>query len=71
MCQLTSTLYAATQSCSYTQSVRTPQQNCEQSHGYYDAAAQSASRTRVTAATYHAASATSAAPGDVPRAGTR
>jgi hypothetical protein len=27
-------------SCSYTQSVRSAQETCEQSHGYYDAAAQ-------------------------------
>jgi len=41
MCQAHGGTYnAATQSCSYTQSVRTAQQNCEQSHGYYDAAAQ-------------------------------
>jgi len=41
MCQAHGGTYnATTQSCSYTQSVRTAQQNCEQSHGYYDAAAQ-------------------------------
>jgi hypothetical protein len=41
MCQAHGGTYnAATQSCSYTQSVRTAQQTCEQSHGYYDAAAQ-------------------------------
>jgi hypothetical protein len=34
------TYNAATQTCSYTQSVRTARQTCEQSHGYYDEAAQ-------------------------------